>query len=153
MTDRTITTSYQDDHERLDGLFRRFRELRRTDATNAIGFFNEFKHGLRRHIIWEEEILFPLFETKTGIAHAGPTQVMRMEHRQIEKHLDAIDQKIQANDPGTEEEEQALHLLLGMHNQKEERILYPAIDRSVTDQERGAVFTSMKLTPEDRYQR
>lgn len=151
MDNRDITHSYQDDHARLDGLFRSFQECKRSDVPKAMELFAEFRNGLRRHIIWEEEILFPLFESKTGMAHAGPTHVMRMEHRQIEKHLDAIDRMLESGERNTDEEEQALLLLLGMHNQKEEAVLYPAIDRSVTDQERAGVFTSMRMVPEDRY--
>ena len=38
-----------------------------------------------------------------------------------------------------------------MHNQKEEQILYPAIDRSLVESERDSVFAAMKAIPEERY--
>ncbi|MDE3059043.1 MAG: hypothetical protein KGJ59_13915, partial [Bacteroidota bacterium] len=56
-----------------------------------------------------------------------------------------------AGSPETDDDE--LHLLntLTMHNEKEERILYPAIDRTMNDAEREKVFHTMQNTPEERY--
>ena len=57
----TIMNFMAKDHDRLDSLFTQFRNLRNTDVKKAKGLFHEFKIGLQRHIVWEEEILFPLF--------------------------------------------------------------------------------------------
>jgi iron-sulfur cluster repair protein YtfE (RIC family) len=57
------------------------------DVERAESIFLSFKSELERHIIWEEDILFPVFEKKTGIKDGGPTSVMRMEHIQIKNHL------------------------------------------------------------------
>jgi len=73
---------------------------------------------------WEEEILFPLFEKKTGMQF-GPTYVMRNEHKEIAAHLESIHKKVQKADPSSDREEQKLLEVLGAHNQKEEAILYP----------------------------
>lgn len=151
MNHQTISTYYEQDHDRLDSLFKNFQQLKRTDFQKAKQFFKEFKFGLQRHIIWEEEILFPLFEQKTGMYSGGPTEVMRQEHRLIEKYLEAIHDKVRKQDPESEYDEQMLLNTLSMHNQKEEHILYPAIDRSLSEKERGEVFISMKNVPEERY--
>jgi iron-sulfur cluster repair protein YtfE (RIC family) len=37
--------------------------------------------------------------------------------------------------------------LLGLHNQKEERIVYPMIDQAVGGEERSGVFLKMQQTP------
>ncbi len=146
-----IKTYFEKDHDRLDELFRNFQKLKRVDYPKAKEFFKEFKFGLQRHIVWEEEILFPLFEQKTGMT-TGPTQVMRIEHRQIGEHLEAIHKKVQRQDPDSGEEEQMLLSVLSLHNQKEEHILYPAIDKALSDAERATAFTAMKHIPEERYQ-
>jgi regulator of cell morphogenesis and NO signaling len=146
-----IAAYYEDDHDRLDGIFKEFQRLKHNDFPQAKKFFKQFKIELQRHIVWEEEILFPLFEEKTGIASGGPTTMMRMEHRLIAQHLEAIHEKVRQADPNSDPEEQMLLNTLFEHNQKEEMILYPAIDRSLNDTERAGVFTSMANTPEERY--
>lgn len=146
-----ITTYYEADHDRLDELFRQYQQTKRVDFPKAKDCFKQFRFGLQRHIVWEEEILFPLFEQKTGIQHGGPTDVMRSEHLIIKKYLEDIHDKVRVQNPETDIEEQAMLEVLSAHNQKEEMILYPAIDHSVTSEERGKVFTSMENTPEERY--
>lgn len=145
-----VTTYYEEDHDRLDRLFREFQRYKRSDFAKAKQFFREFKTGLQRHIIWEEEILFPQFEEKTGNAQ-GPTAVMRMEHRLIGRYLEMIHEKVRAGDPASDKEEEEMMALLGQHNLKEENILYPAIDRHLRSEEVEAVFASMKALPEERY--
>ncbi|MBI3194135.1 MAG: hemerythrin domain-containing protein, partial [Ignavibacteriae bacterium] len=131
MNQSTITNYYEADHDRLDELFKQFQQQKRSELTKAKEFFTEFRAGLLRHIVWEENILFPLFEQKTGMVHSGPTEVMRMEHRVIKKHLEAIHNSIQSGNPETDSDEQAMLNTLFAHNQKEEQILYPAIDRTI----------------------
>ena len=97
-------------------------------------------------------MLFPLWEQKTGMAEGGPTQVMRMEHRQIGRCLEAIHKNVQEDDPESDQDEQTLLALLAAHNQKEERILYPSIDSVLSDPERASVFDDMQKIPEERYQ-
>jgi iron-sulfur cluster repair protein YtfE (RIC family) len=148
---KTISAFYEEDHDRLEELFKTFQQLKRSDFGKAKETFKEFKVGLQRHIVWEEELLFPLWEKKTGTSEGGPTFVMRNEHRQIGQQLEAIHDKVAEQNPDSDEEEQALLNLLGAHNMKEERVLYPAIDQVTTQEERETVFRNMKNIPEDRY--
>ncbi|HSA61162.1 MAG TPA: hemerythrin domain-containing protein [Nitrospiraceae bacterium] len=148
---RTISEFYEQDHDRLDELFTAYRNLKRTDFARAKEAFKEFKVGLQRHIVWEEDLLFPLWEEKTGMSDGGPTFVMRNEHRQIGQLLETMHDKVAEQNPGTDREEQALLNLLGSHNMKEERVLYPAIDQVTSAEERETVFRNMNNIPEDRY--
>ena len=148
---KTITAYYEQDHDRLDELFKTFQTSKRSDFAKAKEAFREFKVGLQRHIVWEEELLFPMWEEKTGMIEDGPTPVMRFEHEQIKQLLDAIHRKVESQDLNSGQEEQALVNLLSSHNRKEERALYPAIDNVASDEERATVFSNMKSIPEDRY--
>ena len=150
MGEESVKVYFEEDHDRLERLFKGFQDLKRTDFPKAKECFKEFRSGLQRHIIWEEEILFPLFEEKTGMS-LGPTQVMRAEHRQIRDHLEAIHKKVHEADPGSDPEEASLLATLSAHNRKEEMILYPAIDQSIDDADRAKVFEAMKNIPEERY--
>jgi regulator of cell morphogenesis and NO signaling len=148
---KTISAYYEQDHDRLDELFKTFQKMKRSDFAKAKEAFKAFKFGLQRHIVWEEDVLFPLWEEKTGMSEGGPTFVMRAEHRQIGQQLEAIHDKVAEQNPDSDQEEQALVDLLGSHNLKEERVLYPAIDQVTSAEEREIVFRNMNDIPEERY--
>ena len=150
-TASSVQTSFAADHDRLDELFVQFQKIKRSDYAKAKEFFKQFKFGLQRHIVWEENILFPLFESKTGLFRTGPTEVMRQEHRRIGELLEAIHQKVQRQDPDSDAEERALLAALSEHNQKEEVVLYPALDRLTTEEARTEAFTAMEHVPEEAY--
>jgi len=142
MNTASINEHYTQDHDRLDDLFYEFKQLKSSDRTKAVQHFQEFKIGLEQHIVWEEEILFPSFEKKFGHL-GGPTQVMRWEHQEIRKYLDAIAEKLARNDFDTEVEEMGLQGVLCPHNHKEENILYPMIDQVTGAEERAEIFARM----------
>lgn len=151
MEEKTIRESFEQDHERLDALFTSFQNLKRSDYSKAKEAFTQFKFGLQRHIVWEEDLLFPIWEQKTGLTEGGPTQVMRMEHRQIGELLEAIHEKVKERNSESDQEEERLQAVLASHNMKEERILYPAIDKVLEDSERASLFKAMKEMPSERY--
>jgi len=144
MNNQYITTFYEADHDRLDGMFKDFQRHKLIDPEAARACLEEFSETLRRHIAWEEEILFGIFERRNGVHAGGPTHVMRREHQDILKHLDAILDKFDAGDAESGYHEQMLLNILAVHSLKEEQVLYPWIDRLLTDAERTNVFTRMK---------
>jgi iron-sulfur cluster repair protein YtfE (RIC family) len=94
MQTQSINQHYTEDHQHLDDLFYDFQRLKSSDRRSAEKAFYEFKAGLERHIVWEEEILFPAFEERLKHLHDGPTAVMRLEHKEIREHLEAIARKL-----------------------------------------------------------
>ncbi len=151
MNQQTIQSSFADDHDRLDQLLATYRQWKRVDFDRAKPAFQQFNVGLQRHILWEEGILFPLFEEKTGMHNHGPTVVMRAEHREIARRLEAVHDKVRVRDVDSDREEEALVVSLSMHNHKEENILYPAIDRLLNDEEKAAAFTKMEELSAEAY--
>ena len=138
------------DHDRLDNIFEQFKNLKKDDISGAKTLFLDFKAGLQNHIVWEEDILFPLFERGTGMHDTGPTAVMRTEHRQIKNYLEEIDKKILVGDlAGIDAAEIALLEVLVSHNQKEENILYPAIDNLTSEQETEQAIARMTEMPSE----
>ncbi len=118
------------DHHRLDAILADVTrmvddgELERAEHT-----YLEFHEGLQRHIRLEEEILFPVFEQKTGLVR-GPTEVMRQEHRTIKEAMEIMREGLAAAKGGAfHEGRQLLEEALPSHNHKEEHVLYPTIDR------------------------
>jgi hemerythrin superfamily protein len=148
---KPIADFMQRDHERLDGLFKEFQSEKARDMAKAKYCFAEFKRGLQRHIVWEEEMLFPRFEQWTGVADRGPTAVMRLEHRRLKELLDGMHDRVAAGRTDTDEYERELQQVLMVHNTKEESILYPAIDRCVPEQEADGLIHAMEALPPERY--
>jgi iron-sulfur cluster repair protein YtfE (RIC family) len=148
---QSIQAAFAADHDRLDSCLLRFQAMKRSNFADAREYFKEFKFGLQRHITWEEQILFPRFEAKTGSYGAGPTEVMRREHRRIGALLEAIHQKVRRTDPESDKEERDLLEVLAAHNQKEENVLYPILDRLLSDAEKAEVFEAMEKLPPEAY--
>lgn len=151
MAVRAIENFFTEDHVKLDDLLKQFRANKRKDYPKAKEYFKHFKFSLQRHIKWEEEILFPIFEDKTTLRDIGPTVVMRAEHRQIEDALEELHKKVQRQDPQSDSEEASLLALLKEHNEKEEKILYPVLDELTTRDEREEIFTRIHNLPLEQY--
>lgn len=128
------------DHDRLDGLLADVvRLVDQNDLAAAREAYPAFDEGLRRHIRIEEEILFPLFERKTGMT-SGPTMVMREEHRIIQSALDRMKAAlVAAAAPAFRDALATLESTLPPHNMKEENVLYPMTDQALSDEERSEV--------------
>lgn len=147
----SVQSSLAHDHDQLDQLLENYRQWKRTDFVKAKEAFRAFKFGLQRHIISEETILFPLFEDKSGMRDQGPTAVMRAEHREIGRRLEALHEKVRQQDVNSDREEGELVHALAVHNQKEENILYPAIDRLASAAEKAAALRKIEELPEEAY--
>lgn len=153
MATPTIAEFMGQDHDRLDAIFTQFQTFKKQDAPKARSLFQEFLTGLHRHIVWEEDILFPVFEAEAEmVKDHGPTEVMRNEHRQIKDFLQQIQANVAEGDlTNVEAAEEGLLRVLTAHNVKEEKILYPWIDNCVSDEERVSLLTRMEHVPPDRY--
>lgn len=136
---RGITEALSWDHDRLDTLEASAFEARDAGAYELAGrTYAVFAQGLKRHIRFEEELLFPAFEARTGLPPTmGPTAVMRSEHRDIVSLLESIASDIGAPRPAADldHKRSAFHEVLGGHNDKEEQILYPGTDRALSPAE------------------
>jgi hemerythrin-like domain-containing protein len=128
---RGINEALSWDHDRLDALeAAAFQKRAEGDLESARDNFAAFAAGLRRHIAFEEQVLFPAFEEATGMPPtAGPTAVMREEHREIEVLIGKIEAGIAEKSAPVEELRRSLHDVLGEHNLKEEGVLYPTTDQ------------------------
>jgi len=128
---RGIDEALSWDHDRLDALEdAAFRARASGDFPAAFDLFAEFATGLRRHIGFEEHVLFPAFEDAAVMPpYAGPTAVMRAEHREILDLLEQIAMRIGDAAEPLDALRRRFHAILADHNLKEERVLYPSTDR------------------------
>ncbi|MDO9467377.1 MAG: hemerythrin domain-containing protein [Thiobacillus sp.] len=140
----TILEFLGSDHHACDNLFASAEDaVARNDWDSARSLFGQFQAAMARHLVMEEDVLFPAFESRTG-TRAGPTEVMRMEHAQMRDLLEEMARAVTAGDQdrylGLSE---TLNMLMQQHNLKEENMLYPMSDR-VLGAERVAVIQSME---------
>lgn len=131
----SLAQLFTHDHRRLDAILAETKQALRTgDVARAAARFSEFRSGLERHILAEEEVLFPMFESAAGRAGCGPTRVMRLEHAEI---LGLMAEIATGLERGGEDARAipmaALTARIYAHNGKEERILYPAIEKAAVD--------------------
>lgn len=144
-TRRGIREFLQWDHERLDLTLIDASQLAASGDRGAAAVrFAEFCTRLRRHIRMEEELLFPAFERATG--EAGPTEQMRHEHVEIQ---DLLGQMVAAIGWDATAEQfpglrKRLLSVLGHHNAKEERIVYPLIDHRLAPSDREGLVLAMQ---------
>src|SRR3990172_922704 len=134
-----VTSYLSWDHDRLDAILAEVcRRVEAGQLGEAEAGYREFLTGLRRHIRLEEELVFPLFEAKTGVT-GGPTAVMRADHLEIERALGMMQDGLSQKDAnGFREGLQFLRSVLPDHNAKEEHVLYPTTDRVLSAEERSA---------------
>lgn len=119
-----------DEHRKCDDHFADMdTAMHRGDWKTAGDALAAFTAATLHHFHVEEDIVFPELERATGQV-GGPTQVMRMEHADMRELLDELQRAIleldRAQATGIGE---TLLMLLQQHNAKEERILYPMLDR------------------------
>ncbi|MDO8789550.1 MAG: hemerythrin domain-containing protein [Sulfuritalea sp.] len=135
----SITAPLFQHHKHCDELFATAEE----DCANgdwAAGgkAFARLLDQLETHFTSEEQLLFPAFETATGMT-SGPTEVMRGEHRQMRDLMAQMKAALASRDSdafggGAE----TLLILMQQHNMKEENILYPMCDNVLGASDVGA---------------
>lgn len=93
--------------------------------------FAAFDRALRRHLDFEESVLFPALEEATGM-RGGPTAVMRMEHDQMRRILATMASALEGGDASAVlDHGDTLLMLIQQHNSKEEHVLYPLSDARI----------------------
>lgn len=143
---QTITDCLKADHHRLDQLLEEtLAALERGDVEQLRVRFPEYARHLRDHMRFEEEFMFPVVERMLCNAE-GPVCVMRRDHQELNDRLVGMSAALYLGAlPAFREELLALTLSLENHNGREERVLYPAIDRLLDDAARTQLVEDIRL--------
>jgi hemerythrin-like domain-containing protein len=131
----SISKFLEADHARCDALFESAQaHAEQQDWQQAAADFHAFDQALSRHLAMEEDVLFPTFERVSGNT-SGPTAVMRIEHQRLRDLIEAGNAALAARETTDFlASAEALQILMGQHNLKEESILYPITDRVLASQ-------------------
>lgn len=137
-----ITSFMTTDHRDCDNAFVDFENvISEGNWTDLRLRWDAFAQKLRHHFDMEESVLFPSFESATGIS-GGPTAVMRSEHQQMRELMSEIEYALEHQDEdqclGVAE---TLMLMMQQHNMKEEQMLYPMADQHT---DAASVVTAMQ---------
>jgi hemerythrin-like domain-containing protein len=135
-------------HKDCDQAFARAEESAGADWSATETGFRIFLRSMQYHFAMEEEVLFPAFEEQTGMSGGGPTETMRVEHEQMRRLFDEMQQAVAARDAnqylGLAE---TLMLLMQQHNMKEEGMLYPMMDEVLGAQAADLIGRCNSLEP------
>ena len=134
----SAATLLEQHHRRLDDMLDDVELM--ADAENwkhGQRRFDEFRREMEAHIRLEEETMFPAFE-RDPTTSRGPTIVMRAEHDAIGGLLEGVQRALIEERPISRMSAE-LKAQLGAHNFKEERILYPAFERTAPVPVRAAL--------------
>jgi hemerythrin-like domain-containing protein len=142
----TSFLSLLDVHGRLEELFLRHQEaLLELEVESAAERLQAFERELRAHMRVEEELLLPVYR-RAGQIPGGPVEFFTGEHRKMLEFLarfnTALDQLKERPADLTRRvlklfDEQATFKNLFLHHDLRERnILFPALDRVTTEEER-----------------
>jgi uncharacterized protein (DUF2249 family) len=143
---REVSEALEWDHDRLDELERQaFAARAAGDIELAVGLFEDFERGLRRHIAFEERLLFPAFEARSEVpSETGLTRVMRQEHREIERLLSELADRFDSRTCWLDGPRAVFHEILRDHNRKEELVLYPLTDRLLAPDQRDELVSKIQ---------
>lgn len=137
--DGTAGTQLEHDHHRIDDGFARFVESLSGEVDRAS--FDDAARALRHHIYVEETLHFPVLRAAGLLA---PVLVMLREHGEIWDLLDAIRDALDAGDiDSVRGVWPQLAAVLEQHNMKEERILYPAGDKTLSPADAELIVTAL----------
>lgn len=137
---QTITAVMSGDHAQCDSSFADMEEAAAGgDWDKLEGELRDFDEAMRRHLDFEEQILFPTLQA-AGVP-PGPTEVMLMEHEQMRELLDQLGRAA----AGQDSEEfmgvaETLLMLIQQHNVKEEQVLYHMADELLPEDKRQEVL-------------
>ncbi|MBU0594079.1 MAG: hemerythrin domain-containing protein [Pseudomonadota bacterium] len=126
----SISAFLTPDHQHCDTFFAAAETAAgQGDWRTATEAWTRFHDALRHHFAMEEEVLFPAFEARTGMTQ-GPTQMMRMEHRQMSDLLNQLaDAVVRQDSDAFLGDCETLLIIMQQHNMKEEQMLYLMADQ------------------------
>jgi len=141
---QTIAEFMSDNHDACDEAFSIAEQAAlASNWSDAETAFNDFRTALARHFRMEEDELFPTLVSAGG--PAGPVQMMRMEHAQMNTLIEQMAGTLTHRDAqGYGGLSETLLIVMQQHNLKEEQILYPIADRFLASQ-REALLGRMRV--------
>ena len=140
-------------HAELEELFfAHQRALLRFDLKTAADKLADYEEALLEHIRVEDELLIPLYSERAEPVRGSAPEFYYGEHRKLLEFIDLFKRKIPLLAEGEERERRLIKLLdaeatfkhlLEHHHEREEKFLFPALDRAVPEEERAQLLAEV----------
>ena len=133
----SLAAAFTREHHEIDAGIEAYLAATEPEPRRRAAPLRGAMEALRRHIYLEEEIVFPRLLPGPLMM---PLMVMRREHGELWRRMDALAADLEDPTTGTEGLETACRELLSLledHNAKEEPVIYPHLDADL-DAEDGA---------------
>ena len=132
------------DHERLDLLLERIRRDVEVNDRSVVAAAREFSKGLRRHISFEEESLFPALKGVAGRPSDRAFESLLIDHAVILEHLDLLLQLVERGDSAAARPvADKLEIYLQGHNREEESGVYRDAERLIPERDRATLIAKL----------
>lgn len=135
---REITAFFLQDQERLNLLLEASAKAESEERAQKL--YMAFRTGLKRHIQWEERLLYPVYEQVRSGLHLSPTGALLADHRKL---VSLMDEALVYDFPARAPQINALKALLNPHNQREARMIYPTVDSHSEGDARDALLDEL----------
>jgi regulator of cell morphogenesis and NO signaling len=133
-------------HKELEEAFHRHQHaLLRLDFTEAARLLLDFEALLVAHMTDEEETLIPIYAERVAAGRSGTVEFFLGEHRKMLTLIADFMRQLAGLPTSTDVERDVIALfddeatfkyLVERHDAREEKILYPALDRVTTEEEK-----------------
>ncbi len=135
-------------HRELDELFFHHQvALLKPTRSNATRLLKTYEEALRCHLKEEEEILLPLYSKRVAPIRGGDPDTFIQEHQKIDEWLNRIKLRLSRLDfvaavkdvISLLDDEAHFKKFIEHHSLREERILYPELERVIGIEEKSAL--------------
>lgn len=143
-------------HEELLEIFLQHQyALRRLEWDVASRLLDEHEKKLLAHIRAEEELMIPVYAERCEIPKGGGVELFLGEHAKLREFVEVLKDALQQVASSKESEKLVIQLfdreamykrLLGHHDLREEKYLYPLLDKATTGEEREEIFKKLLQT-------
>jgi hemerythrin-like domain-containing protein len=139
-------------HEELNDLFYRHQKaLLQGDYRQARRLMDLYEESSLAHMKEEEEILLPLYRQRATPIQGGDPEFFIQEHQKILEFLDRIKFRLARLAPSLDfkdmiallDDEAHYKKFVEHHALREDRILYPEVERVITEKEKDALIRLM----------
>lgn len=121
------------------------------DFKKAAQLLEKYRAALYEHMLFEENVLLPMYSTRAVIERSGETKLFLDEHVKMRNWIQLFSEMItelatQAN-PETRllkllDRESFFLKLCSHHDNREAKFLYPCLDAVTTEEERAQLLSS-----------
>lgn len=136
-----LVALFVEDHQKITELLKDFKKHKSQHTKKSRETFKQLYEALKNHFC-QEEILYSKYKHTTGEI-LPVLQTIKREHELIFDRLNSINQAL--NKGKISVEAYGLYPLLERHKNTEERLLYPELERALSEKEKEEVYWKIRV--------